>query len=263
MLKLSDILDISTKVSTKIKKVMRDNKIDINSVTGMGASGTPTHLVDSIAEKVILKELERLSESPTILSEEAGTIEGKDDYYVIIDPIDGTTNALSDIPFYSTSIAVGKDDLLGIEKGVVRNLVTDDIYYSVKGEGAFYNGNQIFTRKFNRENYLIYIYAGKYQSPSVLKAIQNGGKVRALGSSALEICSLAAGYGDLFYMNNVNQKTNIRVIDIAAASLILREAGGMLFDVEGNILNMPFSLDIRKPIIAVGDTKALHEVFGL
>jgi len=251
MLNLDDIINITKESREYVLKHLKDNNLD--NIVEMGASGTPTRVIDKIAESQILENIKNKGAYPNILSEECGYIKGNEDYYVIIDPIDGTTNSLLDIPYYSISIAIGKRDLSTIQMGVVMNVITGDIYYAKNGEGAFFNGKQIHTRKFSEKGSVGYIYYGKRSPTEFVDLLNKIEKVRTLGSSSLDVCAIARGKGDVFYFNLQNYTYNIRVIDIAAASLVLKEAGGELYDLKGNILNMPYSLDYHAAVLALGD----------
>ena len=82
--------------------------------------------------------------------------------------------------------------------------------------------------------------------------------LRALG--AVGVCLVAQGCVDVFYMNSLVRAKSIRVIDIAASQLILREAGGEMFGLDGELLDMPLDLDARENFLAIGQPGARGSV---
>ena len=247
---------IADEVEKKIKTMVR--KMDLGEDMGIGADGTPTKLIDDIAEQVIFKVLKKKGENLNILSEEAGYIDNNAEKTLVIDPIDGTHNAIRGIPFYSLSLALGRKRLSDVQFGLVRNLVTSDTYWAEKGKGAFLNEQRIKTRKFDSKDSMFALYMGKratQRSYGIAKIPRRG---RALGCASLEMCLVANGAFDIYYLNYSPSKYSMRVIDIAASTLILREAGGEVFNDTYNILDMNFDIMERTNVIAVGDKKALE-----
>jgi myo-inositol-1(or 4)-monophosphatase len=119
------------------------------SALGKGASGDKTFPIDKEAEDLIVGAFEELGEPMSILSEEVGIkdIRGGG-RLVIIDPIDGSKNAISGVPFYCSSIAVAEGDRVeDITLAYVTNLVTGDEFWAEKGKGAYFNGERIHTQK--------------------------------------------------------------------------------------------------------------------
>ena len=96
-----------------------------------------------------------------ILSEEAGFIDNGGDKTLVIDPIDGTYNAVIGIPFYSVSLALGTSTMSDVNMAYVRNIVTGDSYEAVKGEGAKLNGRKIHVRPLSKDMVLL-IYMGRH-----------------------------------------------------------------------------------------------------
>ena len=90
----------------------------------MGADGTPTQWIDRYAEDIVLDTV--ADTKINILSEERGYIDNGGDYTLILDPIDGTRNAIHNIPFYAISLAIGKEKLGDVQYGLVRNIPTGD-----------------------------------------------------------------------------------------------------------------------------------------
>jgi len=243
---LSAIADMVEAEVNKIPAFSRGEEISI------GADGTPTSRIDKVAEDAVLAYLWDNDIRINILSEEAGFVDRGADETLVLDPIDGSSNAISGIPYYTVSLAVGKDSLSGMRIAYLRNLVTGDEYTAIKDGGAYKNGKKIYVRVPNMKSLFIMNYTGRYAHPEAYAISKKVSSTRALGCSSLEMSLVAEGQADAFYMNSQNYVRCERVVDIAASTLILREAGGEVYDLEGNVLEMPFDLDHRSNIVAVG-----------
>ncbi len=218
-----------------------------------GADGTPTCAVDKLAEDAILQLVEEQNLPYNVLSEEIGFVDRKRAKTLVIDPIDGTYNSAMGLPFYSVSLAIGTKSLHDVEAGLVQNLVTGDTYYAERGKGATLNGDPIHTRSFNPYKSIFLVYVGKYASADNFHFAKMGVRARALGCASLEMCLLAEGKADAYYMNCEVYEKSIRVVDIAASALILREAGGGIVDLSDRPLDMMFDLKERSNFLAYGD----------
>src|SRR5581483_8973084 len=119
-----------------------------NRQVGRGAGGDISRRIDILAEKTAIEVLRRQGIDSTIIGEECGRIEGKKTGVVIMDAIDGTTNASRRIPFYCCSLAYATDFRLStVTHAAVIDLVSGDLYYASKGKGAFCNGKRIKVRE--------------------------------------------------------------------------------------------------------------------
>lgn len=230
---------------------------------GMGADGTPTTRIDKIAEDAVLKVLAKNGNPLNVLSEECAFKDFGRKATLVIDPIDGTVNATSGFPFYAVSLAVGKRSLDGIEFALVKNLATGETFYAAKGKGAFRNGERIKVRSYDPKNGIFLVYMGSRAHRMAYDIAAIPRRTRSFGSTALETCLVASGRADLHAVVTDQSVQGLRVVDIAAASLILREAGGELFEPSGARFNMPFDIKERKNLIAVGDLKALEAAIGV
>jgi len=225
---------------------------------GMGADGTPTCRIDQAAEDILLKAMDERNVPLNVLSEEAGFVDRGYDRTLVMDPVDGTYNALMGIPFYSVSLAVCTRSMNDATHGIVRNLVTGDIFKAEKGRGAMWNGRPIHVRSLDPNNSVLLMYLGKYSSDAASLLMRRARRARSMGCSSLEICLVAAGLADGFYMNSSVHERSIRVVDIAASALILREAGGQLYRLDGGTLDMTLDLKARENFLAAGDGAILR-----
>ena len=101
-------------------------------------------------------------------------------------------------------------------------------------------------------------YMGSNASPRTYELAARFRRVRALGAASLDLCAVASGMADAYYLEYLPAERSLRIMDIAAGVLILREAGGEAYTPKGEILDMPLSLDVRKNIMAIGSEKVLE-----
>ena len=236
------------------------DQVDKGEELGMGADGSPTLFVDKVAEDIILHFVEERDLPFNVLSEEVGFIDRGKKKTLVIDPIDGTYNAAMGVPFYSVSLAVATRSLRDVEMALVQNLVTGDTYYAEKGKGAFLNGMRIHVRKYVPHSSTFLCYLGKYSTSDTLELMRQARRSRSLGCASLEMCLVAQGKVDAYYLNCEVLERAIRVVDIAASALILWEAGGEIVDMNDHPLDMPLNLRDRRNYLAYGD-EAVKGVF--
>ena len=244
-------------IGQKLFKEIPLVKKDRRSILGTGASGDKTYRVDKVAEDIIISCLEKSGEGLTIISEEIGTKDvrggGKK---VIIDPIDGSRNAISGIPFYSTSIAIADGDNFGsITRAYIINLTNGDEFWAEKGKGAFLNGQKIKTQ----QDSIFYLIAYEAQAPRqdisrIVPLLSESRKTRCLGSTALDLAYLASGAISVFVSPSPS-----RCFDFAAGSLLVEEAGGIFTGLGGQSIDtLEASLKERTTLLVSGNSK-LHD----
>ncbi len=244
-----------------------------------GAGGDITKKIDKVGEDAALEVVRRYGIDCTVVSEEAGVVYSNsykkvgEDYasnvkdskcFIALDAIDGTTNAVRGIPFYSCSVAYAVSDRLSsVTHAAVMDITSGDIYYAVKGYGAYMNGSRIKTVDVSSEKdgYII----GINLSGISMDRLRRMGKILAMvnhirqfGSNALEMCLLARGLLDAY----IDVRGKIRVIDIAAAYLIVSEAGGIVVDEHCKALDAPLNLDARLSFIASANEYMLNYIFS-
>ncbi len=226
----------------------------------MGADGTPTSQIDKIAENAALMHIERHGIALNILSEEIGFVDNGCEEPLVMDPIDGTSNAIASIPYYTVSLAVGRSSLSDVRLAYLRNLATGDVLTAEKGRGAFKNGAPIHVRRANLSDLFMMIYQGNSAHPDSAALAKRVKSSRSFGCASLEMAIVAEGEADGYYMNSEWYFRSIRVVDIAASYLILKEAGGEVYDLDGAPVDMPLDLDHRSNFLAVGDRKVFDFV---
>jgi len=249
----ADLTRIADEVYRRYRELPRG--FDGHIPVGKGASGSATSRIDKFAEDAVLAFLDEHDIKLNVLSEEAGFIDRGADKMLVLDPIDGTLNCTRGIPFFSVSLAVGRKKLSDCDHAMVKNLFTGDTYYARRGGGAELNGHRIGISRYSRDDAVFIVFDGTDADPATERVKQYASRVRTLGCASLEMCLVAQGAVQAHYMNCTNFKRMIRVVDIAASCLILREAGGEVVDLEGKKLEMAFDLEDRKNFLAYGDPR--------
>jgi myo-inositol-1(or 4)-monophosphatase len=221
--------------------------------TGMGADGTPTKLIDRIAEDCVLDYLREHPICDRLVSEEAGkvTFSGEPGT-IFLDPVDGTYNAVSGIPFFALSIALARKD--GIEAAFVRNLANRETFTALKGKGAYRDGKPVRVSAVTRlDQSALSIYGRKFNPGRMLTLGQKVRRWRLLGASALELAYIGGGRIDGF----IDLRGTLRVTDAAAGMLICTEAGGKVSDLDGSPLQFPSEVTIGRCLVATNGL--MHE----
>ncbi len=189
---------------------------------------------DRRAERVIVEELRRARPRYGVLAEESGATEGPDiSNRWIVDPLDGTTNFLHGIPHFCISIALERDR--EIVAGVVHEPLRDEMYWCERGVGAYLNDRRlrVSARRQLREAVVatgmpFLGRSGHEESLSQLRAAMAAcAGVRRFGSAALDLAYVAAGRYDGFW------ESGLSPWDLAAGILLVREAGGLVSDLDG------------------------------
>ncbi|NVM16545.1 MAG: hypothetical protein HWN80_02435 [Candidatus Lokiarchaeota archaeon] len=224
-----------------------------------GAGGDISMQIDLIAENSIIHYLENEKVDLLLISEEIGekyignkerAIKNKN--ILIVDPVDGSNNAVRGIPYCSVSIAyaIGQN-IKDIKKAVVLDLVSKDIYWAIKGEGAYLNANKIQVSNLDLSNKCFFELnlpkKNAFKNIEKLKSIiQQFHRIRILGSSALTLCQVARGSMEAF----LNLRESNRLVDVAAGYLILNEASGKFFSIKGADFDLELSIKTKFPFVA-------------
>jgi myo-inositol-1(or 4)-monophosphatase len=248
--------DLCNEIADAIKEEVSGliGKPEAGEMLRIGADGTPTEKIDEVAENAALRVLEKDGRSMCFVSEELGEkiIGDKPEFTFVLDPIDGTFNAVNNIPFFCVPIAIGGSDLSEIRYGFVKNLINGDIYSAEKGKGAFLNGKKIHVSNFSKLPELSVISYS--QRPHALPINNhNVRRVRVYGCAALELCYIASGIFDAF----IDMRSMLRVTDIAAGKLIVEEAGGRVTDWDGNPLTT--ALDVKQRVNMIASNGHAHD----
>jgi myo-inositol-1(or 4)-monophosphatase len=191
---------------------------------------------DVEAEKVIIAAIEKFFPDYNIFAEEHGHIQKGSEYTFVIDPLDGTNNFVLGIPIFTSSVALmkGKETIFG----VVNYPIAGDMYYALKGKGAFLNGNAISVNAEHRGEHATVAYFCNYVTPRErilnFKTKLSGLVIKRdldLWAPAFCYCGLASGKIEAI----INDK--IELYDFAAGKLIALEAGAKVTDFSGADFN--------------------------
>jgi myo-inositol-1(or 4)-monophosphatase len=222
-----------------------------------GASGDMTYTIDKKAEDIVFEEAEKLRKPLTIISEEYGFKDLKGGgSRLLVDPVDGSKNAISGLPVFSTSIAlVDGETLWDTRIGYIINLVNGDEFWALKGRGCFYNGVRVKTQRDAEFKVIVYeAQTPKTDIPKVMPVLSLFRRTRCLGSIAIDMALLAQGAVSMF----INPAPS-RSFDFASGFLLVREAGGIVTDLEGeDIGETPVGIEKTTPVLASGNEE-LHK----
>jgi myo-inositol-1(or 4)-monophosphatase len=230
-----------------------------NRQISRGAGGDISRSIDLVAEKTVIDTIRKRGIEGTIIGEECGRIEGKEGF-VIIDAIDGTTNAVRGIPFYCCSIAYATDFKLScVTDAAVIDLARNDLYYASKKKGSFLNGKKISANKERPADPTIGINVSGIK-PQIVKRlipiIADTDHTRQFGANALEMCFLARGFLDAY----IDLRNKIRPTDIAAGYLIAKEAGAQIYSQKGDKLDSDLNINTRLSYITVANEKMRQHI---
>jgi myo-inositol-1(or 4)-monophosphatase len=189
---------------------------------------------DKRTERILIEELSKARPGYGFLGEEGGVVEGQDKTHrFIIDPIDGTTNFMHGIPQFAISIALEREGQL--VTGVVYNPVTDDLFTAEKGHGAYLNDKRL--RVAARKELGPAVIAaglpfmgkeGHARALAEMGAVMNvSAGIRRMGAASLDLAYVAAGRFDGFWEHG------LQAWDMAAGIVLLKEAGGVITDMQG------------------------------
>ena len=223
MKSISANLNIMIKASEKASKALiRDfGEVEKLQVSVKGPLNFVSN-ADIKAEKIIIEELSKARKNYSILSEEDGSKIGKDKNNIwIIDPIDGTTNYLHGVPHFAISIALKSNN--EIISGVIYDPIKDEMFYAEKNNGAYYNNQRIRVSKKKKLEDCLFATGGNISEKN---KTNTNIIIRRLGSAALDMAYVATGRFDGYFQKNLN------IWDIAAGIIIIKEAGGIINEID-------------------------------
>ena len=276
--------DLAYEIIREVSRAIRPyaGKEESGEKIKMGADGTPTALIDVIAEEKVINILKNAPVYSYIISEEIGELKlGKgtkrsitltrelrrDDlqedeipkFIFLVDPVDGTNNAIKEIPAYGISIAVAKVNqgriatLNDVELGFISNFANGNFFEAEKGKGCWLNNKEVKPSDIINISDMTLGGFTKSGTSEASKLVDNARRMRVLGSVVLELSYVASGRYDAFL-----DLRGSRIIDIAASKLILEEAGCIITNKYGQKLNNTLSI-YEKTIVVAANNKILHK----
>ena len=266
-----DWLGVCRRASAEIRDMLADRPTIAERVkeTGTrGEGGDQTLLIDEAAEDVVFAELDALHAAGarfTALSEERGLVDfGGDGLWVVIDPIDGSVNAKRGLPHFALSVAVAEGPTMAdVVFGFVQDFGPEEEWVARRGEGARLDGvlldpslGERRTRDGKLEVLGVESADPRWVVQSADALAETAHRLRAIGALAVSLCQVAAARFDA-----MASLKRCRAVDVAAAQLIVREAGGRVaFPRCASPLGAPLDLVPHSPIVAARTERGLEEL---
>ncbi len=234
---LHPMLNIAVKAARSAGAIINRAALDIDllKVNTKNPNDFVTE-VDHASERVIIDTLLEAYPGHGILAEESGRAHGAKDseYLWIIDPLDGTTNFIHGLPTYAVSIALSYRGQ--VQQAVVYDPARNDLFYASKGRGAFLNDRRLRVSKRVRLSDSLIGTGFPFRKGDNFKrymkifeeVMQQCAGLRRPGAAALDLCYVAAGWYDGFF------ETGLQPWDMAAGSLMVSEAGGLIGNFSGD-----------------------------
>jgi myo-inositol-1(or 4)-monophosphatase len=236
-----------------------------------GEGGDRTLVIDHQAENVVFAQLDALHAAGarfTAISEERGVVDyGGDDVRVVIDPLDGSLNAKRGMRSYALSIAVADGPTMAdVVFGYVYDFGAGEEWTARRGEGAYLDGHQIVDPPPERRTSdgrleLVTIESSdpQYMAPAMDGLREHVHRVRAIGSIAISCCQVATTR-----VEGMLTLWRTRAVDIAAAQLIVREAGALVaFPAFDDPLGAPLDLAPHSAVVAARTQDALARLLSI
>ena len=233
---LHPMLNIAIKAARAAGSIINRASLDLD-VLKVGTKGPNDFVseVDQAAEQAIIDILLEAYPSHGVLAEESGRERGHrtSEYLWIIDPLDGTTNFLHGFPVYAVSIALAHRGQ--VQQAVVYDPTRNDLFYASRGRGAFLNDRRLRVSRRTRISDSLIGTGFPFRKGDNFKryvkmfeeVMQSCAGLRRPGAAALDLCYVAAGYYDAFF------ETGLSPWDVAAGSLMITEAGGLVGNFTG------------------------------
>jgi myo-inositol-1(or 4)-monophosphatase len=245
------LLEAAENVRNRVRKALL-SKASIN-IQGLKKR------LDSEAQQAIRETLSAADFPVRVVSEEGDYEIGEQGPVLVVDPVDGTTNMARGIPFACTSMALSEThDMSGVMLGLIKDLYSGDVYRAEKKRGAWRAGKRITPSKSKLVKEALVSLDISKGSPidRVKLLIASAGYLRQTGSSALALCHLASGLVDA----HVDVRGKLRITDVAAGLLILREAGGT-YITEGAVADdLELARETTLKLVAASSQWTLEEI---
>jgi len=254
---LAEELEAALEAARRAGDVLRDGFGARHRVRYKGEVDIVTE-TDERSEEVIREVLLGAYPSYGMLAEEGGETAGEDDARWVVDPLDGTTNYAHGLPIFAVSIALEKAG--EVVAGVVHDPMRQETFVAERGRGARLDDESIGVSETDELVRALVVTGLPYDRDDVPAAVELFGQfavraqdMRRLGSAALDLCYVASGRLDAYY------ERGIHAWDVAAAGLVLEEAGGRVTDYKGR----PFELESGEVLASNGSLHpALIELTG-
>jgi len=244
-------LDFILKIAVGAGELLREQFEEPHQIEYKGVIDLVTE-ADKKSEEYVIDQIRSKFPHHTIISEESGYLSGQDEHCWYIDPLDGTTNYAHGVPIYAVSIAYAASGTL--QAGVIFDPMQNERFSAERDKGAWLNGKRLQVSGETDLNKSMLVTGFPYNIRTAEETnLENFGyftlrshAVRRLGSAALDLAYVAAGRLDGYW------ETSIHPWDIAAGTLMVKEAGGLVTDLTGNPNYM------RPPYAVIAAPPAVH-----
>jgi len=270
----TDWLDICRRATDALRTILADRPSTAERVLEVGTrgeGGDRTLEIDAAAEEAVFEQLQRLHDDGlrfTAVSEERGEIDfGDPDTLVVVDPIDGSVNAKRGLPHHAISIAVADGPTMAdVFFGYVYDFGPGEEWIARRRQGAWLNRRRLPRDAGERRGHdgrleLLGIESAdpRWVREAADALAERAYRLRALGTMASTLCQVAAAR-----LDGMVTLRRCRAVDVAAAQLIVREAGGLVaFPWCEEPLGAPLDLEPHSPCVAARTEAALAELAGV
>lgn len=245
---LKDITEKALKVSLEAAAFIRSQagKVATEDIITKSENSLVSY-VDKTAEEILVKGLGEILPAAGFITEEETVAQQTSAYTWIIDPLDGTTNFLQQLPFYAVSVGLVHHGEIIV--GIVIDAAHSESFYAWKGGGAWCNGESISVSPRTKLEESIVATGFPYASSGVLSKLnasfeyflRSSSGLRRLGSAALDLAYVACGRFDMYY------ETSLNAWDVAGGIILVEEAGGTVSDFAGQRNMLPRGEVIAAP----------------
>jgi len=267
----TDWLELCRRATDALRGILADSPSTeerVREVGTRGEGGDRTLVIDAAAEDAVFEELSRVHEEGlrfTAVSEERGTVDfGESEVLVVVDPIDGSVNAKRGLPHHSISIAVARGDTMAdVFFGYVYDFGPGEEWIARRDKGAWLNRALLSRAAGERRGHdgrleLLGIESAdpRWVRDAADALAESCYRLRALGTMASTVCQVAAAR-----LDGMVSLKRCRAVDVAAAQLIVREAGGFVaFPWFDDPLGAPLDIPPHSPIVAARTEATLAQL---
>ncbi len=243
-------LDVAKRAAQKAEQVISSYYQANDLATEVKGDQTPVTVADKESEQIIRQEISQVFPDHGIFGEEFGRSDNEDsDYLWLIDPIDGTKSFVRQYPFFSTQIALMYQGDLVV--GVSNAPVFGEMAWATYGGGAYLNGKQI------KINPLFESHSSCVSTGNIQTLVNNNWQ--RLGNLLTKFSKIR-GYGDFYHYHllasgkiDLVVESDVNILDIAALTVIVREAGGKVTDLAGQ----PIGLETNSVLAGTASTHGI------
>ena len=270
----TDWLELCRRATDALRTILADapsTEERVREVGTRGEGGDRTLVIDAAAEEAVFEQLALLHEDGlrfTAVSEERGTVDfGDPDTLVVVDPIDGSVNAKRGLPHHSISIAVANGPTMAdVFFGYVYDFGPEEEWIARRDKGAWLDKRRLDPSAGERRGHdgrleLLGIESAdpRWVREAADALAASAYRLRALGTMASTLCQVAAAR-----LDGMVTLRRSRAVDVAAAQLIVREAGGVVaFPWYEDALGAPLDLEPHSPCVAARTEETLAQLSGI